>query len=309
MRRPERVHTPEADIHVDEALVARLISAQHPDLLAPLRLVADGWDNEVFRLGDDLAVRIPRRQVAAQLIAHEQAWLPQLAARLPVPVPAPVRNGTPSDLFPWPWSIVRWVDGVDGADVSGAERASVARPLAEFVAALHTVAPVDAPYNPVRGVPLATRDDAVRGRLEHLSERTDVSGLTAHWERALAAPPWDGPPIWLHGDLHPGNLLLGVLGSDPGPNRGRRLAAVIDFGDLTAGDPATDLATAWLTFEPDARETFRTRLDELTPTDPATWSRALGWAVAMGSALAAHSDDNPRMAALGAHALAELSRP
>jgi aminoglycoside phosphotransferase (APT) family kinase protein len=189
------------------------------------------------------------------------------------------------------------------------------------VAALHTVAPVDAPRNPVRGVPLAARDAAVRGRLEHLSERTDVSGLTARWERALAAPPWDGPPIWLHGDLHPGNLLLGVLGSDPGPgpgpdpgpgpssNRARSLAAVIDFGDLTAGDPATDLATAWLTFEPDARETFRARLDELTPTDPATWSRALGWAVAMGSALAAHSDDNPRMAALGAHALAELSRP
>jgi aminoglycoside phosphotransferase (APT) family kinase protein len=298
------VHTPEADIHVDEALVARLISAQHPDLLAPLRLVADGWDNEIFRLGDDLAVRIPRRQVAAELIAYEQTWLPRLAARLPVVVPAPVRNGAPSDMFPWPWSIVRWVDGVDGADLPAAERASVARPLAEFVAALHTVAPDDAPHNPVRGVPLAARDSAVRSRLSQLAERTDVSGLTAHWERALDAPPWDGPPIWLHGDLHPGNLLLG---GDHRPNRARSLAAVIDFGDLTAGDPATDLATAWLTFEPDAREVFRARLDELTPIDPETWVRALGWAVAMGSALAAHSDDNPRMASLGAHALAQLA--
>ncbi|MFF1879579.1 aminoglycoside phosphotransferase family protein [Leifsonia sp. NPDC058230] len=293
------MHTPEADIHVDDALVARLISAQHPDLVAPLRLVADGWDNEIFRLGDDLAVRIPRRRVAAQLIAHEQEWLPRLAPQLPVPVPAPVRNGAPSDEFPWPWSIVRWVDGVDGADVPGAARASVARPLAEFVAALHTAAPADAPHNPVRGVPLATRDAAVRSRLEQLAERTDVSGPTAHWERALAAEPWDGPPIWLHGDLHPGNLLLS-------PDR-RALAAVIDFGDLTAGDPATDLATAWLTFEPDARALFRARLDELLPSDDDTWARAAGWAVAMGSALAAHSDDNPRMASLGTHALAQLT--
>ncbi|WP_431278448.1 aminoglycoside phosphotransferase family protein [Leifsonia poae] len=297
-------HTPERDIHVDEALVARLISEQHPDLVAPLVLVADGWDNEIFRLGDDLAVRIPRRQVAAELIAHEQAWLPALAAQLPVAVPAPVRDGVPSEAFPWPWSIVRWVDGIDGADVSGAERASVARPLAEFVAALHTLAPADAPHNPVRGVPLATRDVAVRERLALLAERTDVSGLTAHWERALDAPVWDGPPIWLHGDLHPGNLLFGRGEGDTGT---RTLAAVIDFGDLTAGDPATDLATAWLTFEPDARATFRSRLSELAPTDDATWLRAAGWAVAMGSALAAHSDDNPRMAALGAHALAQLA--
>ncbi|MFF1632790.1 aminoglycoside phosphotransferase family protein [Leifsonia sp. NPDC058248] len=296
--------TPEADIHVDAALVASLIEAQHPDLAGPLALVADGWDNVIYRLGGDLAVRIPRRQVAVQLIVNEQTWLPRLAPRLPVAVPVPVRVGMPSSDFPWPWSIVRWVDGIDGADVSGAERSPIAGPLAEFVAALHIPAPAgqDVPHNPVRGVPLATRDRAVRERLEHLAERHDVAPLIATWERALATPPWSGPAIWLHGDLHPGNLML--TAESP-----RQLAAVIDFGDLTAGDPATDLATAWLTFEPDARAVFRERLQQLSPVNDDTWLRAHGWAVAMGSALAAHSDDNPRMASLGRHALGQLSLP
>lgn len=306
------VLTPEADIPVDAALVAALIAAQHPDLAGPLRLVADGWDNVIYRLGDDLAVRVPRRTVAAQLIANEQAWLPALAGRLPVAVPVPVRVGVPSDAFPWAWSIVRWLDGVDGADVSGAQRDPLAEPLAEFVAALHIPAPVGSsatdllpvpvPHNPVRGVPLATREEPVRERIGRLADRHDVAPLVAVWERAVAAPLWNGPPIWLHGDLHPGNLLLSS--AEP-----RRLAAVIDFGDLTAGDPATDLATAWLTFEPDARARFRTRLQQLAPVDDDTWTRAAGWAVAMGTALAAHSDDNPRMAALGRHALTQLAHP
>lgn len=292
--------TPEADIAVDPRLVAALIEAQHPDLAGPLTLVADGWDNVIYRLGDTHAVRIPRRKVAVPLLVTEQLWLPRFAPRLPVDVPAPVAIGLPSAAFDWPWSIVPWFDGVDGADVTGAERASLAHPLAEFVAALHIPAPADVavPHNPVRGVPLATRDAAVRERIAHLAERQDVTSLTAAWEHALSAPAWEGPPLWLHGDLHPGNLLLT-------PDRAG-LRAVIDFGDLTAGDPATDLATAWLTFEPDARDAFRSRLAELTTPDDATWQRALGWAVAMGTALAAHSDDNPRMAAIGRHALEQL---
>jgi len=297
------VLTPEADIAVDTALVKSLIEAQHPDLAGPLTLVADGWDNVIYRLGDRYAVRIPRRTVAVPLLVNEQNWLPRLAQVLPVDVPSPVRIGRPSAAFDWPWSILPWFEGVDGAEVSGADRAALAHPLAAFVAALHTPAPVDAdrpvPHNPVRGVPLATRDAAVRERLAHIAERQDVGVLHRLWERAVAAPVWHGPPIWLHGDLHPGNLLLTEDRSG--------LRAVIDFGDMTAGDPATDLATAWLTFEPDAREEFRTRLSELTTYDDATWLRALGWAVAMGSALAAHSDDNPRMAAIGRHALEQLA--
>lgn len=288
--------TPPADIVSDERLVARLIAEQHPDLAGPLRLVSDGWDNQIYRLGDDLAVRIPRREVAAHLIEHEQRTLPAIAARVAVPVPAPVRIGVPSATFGWPWSIVPWLHGVDGASVTAAERAGIAEPLAAFLGAVHVPAPDDAPENPVRGVPLATRDIPIRERLRTLGDRMDVAPLVAAWEDALAAPVWTGPALWIHGDPHPGNMLLTPQGG---------LAAVIDFGDVTAGDPATDLATAWLSFDADTRERFRSALP--VPPDDATWRRARGWAVAMGSALAASSADNPRMAALGEHAIAQLA--
>ncbi len=209
-----------------------------------------------------------------------------------------MRIGRPSGTFPWAWSIVRWIDGVDVADVSPAERASTARPLAEFMAALHVPAPDDAPKNPVRGVPLADRDAAVQQRLAQLAERMPVAGLAKRWRTALEAPPWDGPPLWLHGDPHPGNLLLTPDHS--------RLAAVIDFGDVTAGDPATDLATAW-SRSSRMRGRSSARTSRPSPVDEATWMRATGWAVAMATALAAHSDDNPRMRSLATHALAQLA--
>lgn len=296
------MHTPEADIASDAELVAQLIDAQHPDLTGPLTLVSDGWDNLIYRLGTDLAVRIPRREAAAHLIEHEQQVLPAFAARVDVAIPAPVRVGRPSEAFPWAWSIVRWFDGVDGADATAEERASIARPLAAFVAALHEPAAGDVPANPVRGVPLAVRDAVVQERLRHLSERMEVADLAEAWRDALDAPEWSGAPVWLHGDLHPGNLLLTDDRSG--------LAAVIDFGDVTAGDPATDLAMAWLTFGPDARAEFRAEFDRRAhpeTVDAAVWRRARGWAVIMGTALAAHSDDNPRMAALAKHTLAQLA--
>ncbi|RDV43874.1 phosphotransferase [Leifsonia sp. ku-ls] len=286
--------TPASDIPVDEELVARLLSEQHPDLVGPLRLVSDGWDNRLFRLGDTLAVRIPRREAAAHLIEHEQRMLPGIAARVSTPVPVPVRVGVPSETFPWPWSVVEWLDGVDGASVGPADRSRLAEPLARFVGELAVPEP-DAPRNPVRGVPLAERHETVRLRLRSLAGRREVSGLEQAWREALDAPRWDGPPLLLHGDLHPGNLLLDTSGG---------LAAVVDFGDVTSGDPATDLATAWLTFDGEARERFRVALP--SPADAATWRRARGWAVAMASALATASDDNPRMASIAHHALDQL---
>lgn len=286
--------TPAADIPTDAALVAALVAAQHPDLAAPLRLVSDGWDNQLYRLGDTHAVRIPRREVAAHLIEHEQQMLPGIAARVHTRVPVPVRVGVPSDAFPFPWSIVEWIDGIDGASVGADARADLAEPLAAFVGELAVPDP-DAPRNPVRGVPLATRADAVRTRLRSLSGRMEVAALEQAWRQALAAPEWEGPPLLLHGDLHPGNLLLTPAGG---------LAAVLDFGDVTSGDPATDLATAWLTFDGEARERFRRALP--APPDAATWRRARGWAVTMASALAMSSDDNPRMASLARHTLDQL---
>jgi aminoglycoside phosphotransferase (APT) family kinase protein len=289
--------TPPADIRTDAALVARLLAEQHPDLTGDLRLVSDGWDNQLYRLGDRLAVRVPRREAAAHLIEHEQRMLPGIAARVAVPVPVPVRVGVPSASFPWPWSVVAWFEGTDGASVDPAARAGLAEPLARFLGDLAVPSP-DAPRNPVRGVPLAERHETVRLRLRSLAGRMEVAHLEEAWRDALDAPPWQGPPLLLHGDLHPGNLLLGPDGG---------LAAVVDFGDVTSGDPATDLATAWLTFDGDARERFRRALPQ--PPDAATWRRARGWAVAMASALATASDDNPRMAGLARHALDQLSTP
>jgi aminoglycoside phosphotransferase (APT) family kinase protein len=308
------MQTPAADLHVDEGLVRALLADQHPDLPGELRLASNGWDNALYRLGDDLAVRIPRRDAAAHLIAHEQRWLPELAGNLPVAVPIPVRVGVPSDRFRWPWSVVRWVEGIDAADVAASDRTHLAVPLARFVAALHVPAPrtpdgrlhPDVPLNPVRGVPLVSRDRAVRERLWELRRLWDVTALGELWEESLAAPHWQGPPIWLHGDLHPGNLLLGAA-----PGSREPLAAVIDFGDLTAADPATDLATGWLTFLPEARAVFRAVVEDASHADAgakdaATWLRARGWALNMGTAFATASDDNPRMHAVGTHVLGQL---
>jgi aminoglycoside phosphotransferase (APT) family kinase protein len=313
------MHTPAADLRVDDELVRRLLSQQHPDLLPgrELRYAGGGWDNTLFRLGPDLAVRMPRRSAAAHLVEHEQRWLPALAAGLPTTVPAPVRVGVPSGLFPWPWSVVRWVEGVDAADVEASERGRLAVPLARFVTALHAAAPrtaeghlhPDVPFNPVRGVPLASRDAVVWERLRELGGHPrpgmqwDVTALGALWDDALAAPRWQGPPIWLHGDLHPGNLVLDQAGG---------LAGVLDFGDLTAGDPATDLATAWLTFGPESRAVFRAVVDDASRLeampDAATWRRARGWALVMAAAIALGSDDRPHMRALGHHGLSQLLR-
>ena len=286
--------TPAADIEVDEGLVRSLLAGQHPDLAdLPLRLVANGWDNVIFRLGLEYAVRVPRRTIAAQLVEHENTWLPLIDTLVHVAIPVPVRTGAPSALFPWQWSVTRWVDGELAADTPFDDHGTLAVELAHFVRDLHVAAPPTAPFNPVRGVPLETRSEAVAQRFG--------SGLVPHapavaavWRSALDAPLWGGPPLWLHGDLHPANIIA----------REGRLAAVIDFGDLTAGDPATDLATAWLTFDADGRRSFMREL----AYDDATWSRARGWAVIMATALLVNSADAPAMRRIGLHAVEQLLR-
>ncbi len=284
--------TPAADIEVDETLVRSLLAEQHPDLAdEPLRLVANGWDNAIYRLGVEYAVRVPRRTIAAQLVEHENTWLPVIATLVHVAIPVPVRTGAPSGRFPWQWSVTRWVDGELALDTPFDEHGTLAVELARFVRDLHVEAPLAAPANPVRGVPLRTRADAVAARFATgLIPHTPA--LAAVWQSALDAPPWAGPSLWLHGDLHPANIIT----------RSGGLAAVIDFGDLTAGDPATDLATAWLTFDADGRRAFRRELDY----DDATWSRAQGWAVTMATALLANSADAPAMRRMGLNAVEQL---
>lgn len=290
------METPAAEIAIDADLAARLIRAQHPDLDGPLSLVGSGWDNTLFRLGDELCVRLPRRRVAADLVVNEQRWLPSIAARVRVPIPVPLRTGEPTGYYPWPWTICRWFDGEPASGVAVPDRGAMAPDLAAFLTDLHVPAPDDAPRNPVRGVPLARRTDAITERLASgLIPRSGA--LLALWDRLLAVPDWTGPPLWLHGDPHPANLLLHAGGGQP------RLAAVLDFGDLTGGDPASDIAAAWLVFDESARAVFR---EHLTGLDPATWLRARGWALNIGTAIAVSSDDSPQMAAIGAHALEQV---
>ncbi|MBD5787666.1 aminoglycoside phosphotransferase family protein [Cellulosimicrobium terreum] len=297
---------PTAEVDVTVGLARALLVEQHPDLAdLPLVLVANGWDNVVMRLGDDLALRLPRRAAAATLVENEQRWLPMLARSLPVPVPAPVRVGRPSHgltapAYPWSWSVVPWFDGVAVSTLPPTDRSALAEPLADVVAALHVPAPREAPVNPFRGVPLAARDTALRGRLAPGSV-PGAGRLLDLWARLVGTPVWDGPAVWLHGDLHPANVVA-VAGSAAEPRGAARLAAVVDFGDVTSGDPATDLATAWLTFDAPARAVFRDRVTTLSGTEDETWDRALAWAVLFTSMLLAHSDDAPHLRAIGEHA-------
>ncbi|WP_370619480.1 aminoglycoside phosphotransferase family protein [Mumia sp. Pv 4-285] len=297
---------PPAEIDVTADLVRGLLASQHPDLAElPLEVVAHGWDNEVLRLGDDLALRMPRRELGARLVRHEQEWLPALAPQLPVRTPVPVRVGSPSDgtrgpAYPWWWSIVPWFDGQMVARTPVAERRTLARPLAQFVTALHRTAPPDAPVNPYRGVPLAARDADFRERLaaHPLPEQDALLDL---WERLISTPVWDGPALWVHGDLHPANLLAAP------ENAGRLgLSAVIDFGDITSGDPASDLATAWLTFDAEGRGEFRELVSRAGVADGAMWDRAHAWAVVFSVLLTTTSDDVPHLHAVGVHGLAQV---
>jgi aminoglycoside phosphotransferase (APT) family kinase protein len=249
--------------------------------------VAEGWDNVLFRLGPELAVRVPRRAASAPLIEHEQRWLPQLSRRLPLPVPVPVRVGVPGRILRWSWSIVRWLPGQTllHAHAVSPDPVATGAVLERLFRGLHQPAPVDAPRNPWRGVPLEARTTALHTHLQQLDGVVDRTAVLRLWDRALSAPVWPGPPLWLHGDLHPGNLLV----SDG------RLSGVIDFGDLTSGDPATDLSLLWMLPRP-----IRARFEAWAGDEPdALGMRARGWALALGLAYLVRSRDDAALAALG----------
>jgi aminoglycoside phosphotransferase (APT) family kinase protein len=264
------VEWPAAEIEVDEALVRELLRRQHPDL-APLALLETGagWDNTLWRLGPDLLVRLPRRASAAPLAANEQRWLPELGPRLPLPVPAPVRIGRATDRFPWPWSVVPWFDGVPGDRATISEPDDAALRLGRFLEAMHHEADAEAPENPWRGVALTERQDTFDERLGALAAEVDVGATREVWDRAVRADRWAGPPVWLHGDMHPANTLIA----------GGTLAAVIDFGDICRGDPASDLAGAWMLLPASAMDSFQAGYGAL---DDALEKRSLGWAVLFG---------------------------
>lgn len=292
---------PAAEVSLTADVVRALVGSQAPALLAGrdrIGRASTGWDSEMWRLGDDLAVRLPRRAAAVELIRHEQRAVPAIAARVSaasdIGVPAPVHAGRPGEHFPWPWSVVPWFDGIGADRVARADRTAWAPQLARALRAMHAPAPADHPLNPFRGGPLAERDTAVVARIATTAPDAAASA-ERRWTAALAAEPWAGPPLWIHGDLHPGNLVAD----------GERLAAIVDFGDVTAGDPAYDLAIAWLAFDRTGRECFIAATDG--GYDAATWTRAAGWAAAMALLLLSHADEHPSFAVAGAEALAELA--
>jgi aminoglycoside phosphotransferase (APT) family kinase protein len=294
---PRPRNMPVAEIDASPELVRRLLASQHPDLAhLPIEVLANGWDNFICRLGDELLVRLPRRELAVKLVLHEQRWLPVLAPRLPLAVPAPVRIGRPAeaDGYPWPWSIVPFLSGEVAASTPPADPGQAAISLGAFLRALHTPAPEDAPANPVRGVPLAGRSAIVAENIAILGDHIPARAVNDLWTRAKSTPPWDGPKLWLHGDLHTANILV---------HQGE-LSAVIDFGDITSGDPATDLSVAWMLFPgADYRDIFWAAYGQ---ADHNTKARAVGWALSLALVFQAHSADNPLIAGIGHRTLSAV---
>ncbi|MGV9677097.1 aminoglycoside phosphotransferase family protein [Nocardia sp. NPDC003482] len=274
-------------IEVTAELVRDLLRDQHPDLAGlPIRLGARGWDNQLWRLGDDLAVRLPwATESADALLRKEYRWVPALAPHLPLPVPVPQRYGHPSQRFPRPWIVTTWVPGTP-ADRSPITRGrEAAATLAAFLTALHRPAPEDAPTGRDRGGPLADYTDTFLQsltRAEQLGLIPDPDAVRAVWHDAITAPAWQGPPLWLHGDLHPANILT----------TDGTLSGIIDFGDLCAGDPAYDLTAPWLLLPDDTIPHFHA----IHPRDPATLRRARGCAAmrALGGILIGHAGDHNR---------------
>ncbi|TDX82480.1 aminoglycoside phosphotransferase (APT) family kinase protein [Neorhizobium sp. R1-B] len=255
---------PEIDAALVRTLVARQF-AQWADL--PVRAVAEGgWDNRTFHLGDAMSVRLPSAERYVAQVEKEHRWLPTLASQLPLPIPAPLAIGRPDAGYPWPWSIYGWIEGDRASRGAISDLTAFAEDLADFLVALRRIDASDGPlagaHNFHRGGSLAVYDGETRQALNDLADELDVSLLTKIWERALGSS-WREKPVWVHGDIAEGNLLV----------RDGRLSAVIDFGSSGVGDPSSDLVIAWTLFDEPARNAFRARVG----LDRQTWERARGW--------------------------------
>jgi aminoglycoside phosphotransferase (APT) family kinase protein len=256
------------DINV--SLVNQLIAEQFPQWahlpVKPIEL--SGWDNRTFRLGQDMSVRLPSAEGYAAQVTKEQQWLPRLANLLPLPIPTPLAMGVPSNEYPWDWSIYRWIDGENASNDSIGNQNDFAEDLSKFLVALHKIDTSGGPppglHNFYRGGLVSIFDEQTRKAIAILDDKIDTVAAKAIWEAAIKTK-WNRPPVWVHGDVHPTNLLV----------KGGRLSAVIDFGCSAVGDPASDLTIAWTLFSGESREIFRAGL----MIDDNTWIRASGWAL------------------------------
>lgn len=263
------MHADEVDI--DIPLLRRLLAAQFPQWshlsIEPVRPL--GTDNALFKLGEELVVRLPRRDRTSQTLKKELHWLPRLAPKLPLPIPIPKATGTPAEGYPFEWSVYTWLNGENAIADRVADLNQLAIDVAGFLQALQKIDPTGGPppgpHNFYRGAPLIARDEMTHTAITRLGRAIDGNAVTAVWEAALRAPQWERQPVWIHGDLDPLNVLV---------ERGR-LCAIIDFGGLGLGDPACDVMAAWKLFSSPARDIFRTELS----VDDSTWMRSRGWAL------------------------------
>ena len=264
------------DIHAD--LVRRLLAAQFPSWanLVVQQFAPSGWDNRTFRVGEQMLARLPSAAAYAAQVSKEQQWLLKLAPLLPLPIPQPLAMGAPAFGYPWQWSVYRWIDGEPATRERIADLREFAQSLARFLNALHSIdatgGPAPGPHNFHRGGSLATYDAQTRQAIALLNDRIDAKATASMWDHALATT-WHGAPVWVHGDVSAGNLLV----------QDGRLVAVIDFGNLGVGDPACDLSIAWTLFEGESREFFRQALT----LDDDTWARGRAWALWKAAILAA----------------------
>jgi aminoglycoside phosphotransferase (APT) family kinase protein len=251
-------------------LVRALVADQFPAWAAlPVTPVPQqGWDNRTFRLGADLTVRLPSAAGYVAAVAKEDRCLPALAGHLPVRIPEPVALGLPGAAYPHPWSVRRWLPGDTLDTTTGLDRVRFARDLAAALTALWRApaagGPVAGLHSFYRGCHPSAYGDQVQQALDVLGDRVDAAACDAVWSQAMPSA-WQGPPVWFHGDIAPGNLLL----------EDGRLSALIDFGTCGVGDPASDLQIAWTYFDGDDRRAFR----DAVGLDADTWRRARGWAL------------------------------
>lgn len=291
------------EVQTDAALVRRLIAGQFPQWASlPITRVGEGGSSHaLYRLGDALVARLPRVEDLTTSGEKQRRWLPVFAPRLPLAIPEPLAWGEPSEGYPWRWGIYRWLVGEDATAAPLADPREAATDLARFILALRGIDATDGPppgeHNFYRGAPLAERDEETREAIATLDAALgatfDAEAATAAWGAALRAPVWNGPPIWSHGDLLPGNLLVA----------GGRLSGALDWEGLGVGDPACDLLPAWSLFSPDARAAFR----EALGVDAAEWARGRGWALSVGLiALPYYETSNPILAGVARRAIMEV---
>ncbi|WP_370076911.1 aminoglycoside phosphotransferase family protein [Streptacidiphilus sp. MAP12-16] len=273
---------------IDDGLVRRLIAEQFPRWagLPVERWPSGGTVNAMYRLGNDMVVRLPLVRGGAKDVSREQAWLPRLAPFLPTRIPEVLGAGKPAQGYPWPWSVYRWLAGEHPEEGALGSPVLLAEDLAAFVASMRGITLSAGPMAH-RGEPVASLDAETRAAIEELrgipQEDVDCAAVTAVWEETLRTPGWDGRPVWLHADLMPGNLLVD----------GERLVSVIDFGCAGMGDPACDLFPAWNLLSTDGRDVFR----EALAVDDATWIRGRGRTLSQALiALPYYRRTNPAMA-------------